>query len=161
VATLNEILTNKNLINLLAGVGAGIDPKGVGGVLGAPVIQFNRNVAAQEREAAQEKKQGDANTALIDILSGKVPLTPAGQPGARKIEATDTGLKLDVDMPPGTVPTGTVPGGTAPQLGPIAPTGAGVAPVPTPTGVGTGVSQSDLLAALRPFLSALLGLQVP
>ena len=54
---IEELFANKNFINLLAGFGAGVDPKGVGGALGVPVIQYNRAAAAQERDVAQEKNK--------------------------------------------------------------------------------------------------------
>ena len=82
---------------------------------------------------------------LLDALSKYGSLTPKGQPGPTSVSATESGIKLDVDGPVEGSGTTTQP--VAPPQAATQPTGA--------------KNPSEILAALRPFLSALLGLQVP
>jgi len=103
-SALEKIFANKNLINLLAGIGAGIDPHGVGGILGKPTQAFVSAQAASEREdkrAAQVTAQNKHQQLAAKMLGDYGGFSPLEQPGVNKLEVTPQGtLRMDVTPPP-------------------------------------------------------------
>ena len=51
LGSVNNLLSDPNFIQLLAGIGASLDPQGLGGRLGAVATQLSRNTSAQLRQA--------------------------------------------------------------------------------------------------------------
>lgn len=147
-STVNSVFNDPNLIQLLAGIGARLDPEGIGGALGVPAIQMSQARSAQSALAGQETQRRGSNLLAmaqlmpegeqrnmyvqqaISLLGG---LTPKGQPGVTGIKMAPTGgVTLDVDAP-GTASEAAQQyisesaGTSAPQAGVTLP---GVAPTP-------------------------------
>src|SRR6266403_5260247 len=81
-ASMSQLFSNPNFLSLLAGIGAKMDPEGVGGIIGIPTQQFIANKAAQEAGAknlAASKELSDSHKALVSALGGlkASDLTPA------------------------------------------------------------------------------------
>ncbi len=92
-----KLLGDRNFINLLAGIGGRLDPKGVGGALGGATIAYTGAQAAQERAASNANAQNQQTKMLLDALDKHGGLTPPGTPGVTSAAATDTGLNLKID----------------------------------------------------------------
>ncbi len=91
-----EALKNRNVINLLAGIGSRLDPKGVGGALGGATLAFTGAQAAQERAASSDAAQSRQTQMLLDAISKHGGLTPPGTPGITSAAATDDGINLKI-----------------------------------------------------------------
>lgn len=88
--------------NLLAGIGAKLDPNGIGAALGGATTAYNQSRVAEERAATQEKNLEEQRQSALKILQ----LSPPGQPGPTKIEAKkDGGIVQTSDIVAPTVPT--------------------------------------------------------
>jgi hypothetical protein len=142
---LGGLFQDRNFLSLLAGIGQGLDPKGIGGALGAPTRAIIASQAAQERAASQAAAQNAQTKMVIDALRQHGGLTPKESPGVTSFSATPEGVKFEVTPQAGEA------GGLDQPIAPTAPIGAtqngAVAP--------TARSMVDLLS---PFYSALLGL---
>jgi hypothetical protein len=139
-----EILRDPGTQNLLAGIGAKLDPTGVGGALGTTTVGYNQSRVAAQRAEEQEKKRNEQMTMLTRVLgtmsgdnqTGNV-ITPKGQPGVTSIQAKPDGsLSINADVAPTTmpgtqVPTTATPAGqpqavVAPQVAPVSAAGTNV-----------------------------------
>jgi len=97
------LFNNPNFQNVLAQLGAGLDPHGVGGVLGAATQAFVKAKAAQSATESQEAERQQYNQQLLSILAGR--MTPQGQPGVTGMKLGPDGtLKLEANLP-GTIPS--------------------------------------------------------
>lgn len=82
-----DFLRDPNFQNLLAGIGAELDPEGIGGAIGRPAQQFNRSRQFQKlfgsKEVAPEAVAAeDIDTTLASTGENtESALTPAGTPG--------------------------------------------------------------------------------
>ena len=101
---ISALLADRNFINLLAGIGSSLDPKGVGGALGLPTIAYNQSVAAQNVGAKVANQPTGSIRRYRDVqdrLGGD--LTPRGTPGPTRFEAKKDGSYLvegDLDVTP-------------------------------------------------------------
>jgi hypothetical protein len=104
MADINELLTDPNFLNLLAGVGSRLGgPGSVAEALGAPTQLYTSSLAAQQ--AAAKVAQQPAPTIrsyrdVIDRLGGEV--TPRGTPGPSSFSRKRDGsyvLEGDLDAP--------------------------------------------------------------
>jgi hypothetical protein len=144
-----NLLQDRNFLSLLAGIGTGLDPKGIGGALGAPTQAVIASQAAQERAAKQAAAQNEQTKMVIQALSQYGGVTPKGAPGIDSIESTKDGaVKIQ------TTPQGG--GGDYSGSGletPIAP----APPVPGRVSPNIGSqSRREAATALLPFYSNLL-----
>lgn len=133
---------NRNLIHMLAGMGAEMDPRGAGGILGRGTMWYTEAQAAQEAYGAQQKRSNDFNRQVFDMMnSWPGQMSPKGRKGLTKLEVKPDGSlnavgNITDDIPdagsntiaqptPTTQPpTGTpVPTDTAPDGTPINPIG--------------------------------------
>jgi len=93
---------NPNLIQMLAGIGAEMDPKGAGGILGRAAIGFSRReqrgaLAAKMLAGgeAERKELREMNQRLLDRLG---PATLPGTPGLNSYKENSNGsLSLNID----------------------------------------------------------------
>ena len=126
---IGALFADPNFRNLLAGIGTGLDPKGVGGAIGIPTQQYNQSVASQK--------------SIADIIAKLGQPTAANIPGLTSAKLDDKGVKLDIATPQFTQ---NAPGGGATTTTP-----QGFQPTPGQGQVG-GVSS---IKELLPFLQAL------
>ncbi|GAG31976.1 unnamed protein product [marine sediment metagenome] len=135
-----KLLGDRNFINMLAGVGTGLDPQGAGGAIGRPTQQYIQSLATQEAVAKKEGQRMKMEKDLLSILGGA---TPKDMPGLTTAKIGDGTMQLDINT-----------------AGPQAPTqGSALAGQPaaapptttTPGGPGKGFDMSSIL----PFLQAL------
>ena len=82
---------NPNLINLVAGIGAGMDPQGAAGVIGRGAIEYNTNVAAQKAYKEQQTSEQGRNKKIFDVLSSWGDMSPKGEMGPTKVEMKPDG----------------------------------------------------------------------
>ncbi len=139
-----KLLGDRNFINLLAGIGSRLDPKGVGGALGGATIAYTGAQAAQERAASNAEAQNQQTKMLLDALNQHGGLTPKGTPGITSATATEDGIKLDV--------TGNLTG----QGGNTTPAAPEAPPSVTPAQSSTLSAEENKrrIASILPFYSA-------
>lgn len=131
---LNRLLTDRNFLSLLAGIGGGLDPQGPAGALGGATRNYIQSVATQEALGQQEKQRSASNllalvaqlpegeqkneylNRAINMLGG---ITTKGQPGVTAIKrGQDNQLTVDLDLP-GAPAQGAAPAPSgAPELQP-------------------------------------------
>ena len=94
---------NPNFLNLLAGIGARIDPYGVGGNIGIPAIEYIKAQAASERAdkvAATNDAQAEQHRKLIEALQvDDGALTLPDQPGITNKKLNPDGSYTITVMP--------------------------------------------------------------
>jgi hypothetical protein len=96
VATL---LTNRNFLNLLAGVGADLDPEGAGGALGRATIALNKGLAAQEAKEQADARIDAYNQQALAFLAREGGFTPQGQRGVPLFKANPDGsFRVDLNL---------------------------------------------------------------
>jgi hypothetical protein len=154
------LLGDRNFLQLLAGIGTGLDPKGVGGALGVPTANLIASQAAQERAAKQAAAQNAQTKLVIEALNRHGGMSDAETPGVTSFKATPRGLQMEVTPQPdgGGEYSGSGlanPIATAPTV----PTPTPGLPNPQPTQPYTGRrgGTSSAVNDLLPFYSALLG----
>lgn len=163
---LDRFFGDRNIISLLAGIGAGLDPKGVGGALGNATNNYVRMVASQDREKNTEKANNAQTQLLLDAIKSH-GFSSKDSPGVTSAVATDNGVKLEITPPTQTndaitqTPLETTP--TAPVLAPPTaavpgvPTVPIVPTVPTVPNVTTDANKKISISDILPFYSARLG----
>ena len=132
---------NRNLLMMLAGMGAEMDPRGAGGILGRGTQWYVQAEAGQDAYKAQQASTNEHNRRLFEIMAEGGGLTPKGKAGFTKVEAkpdgqvnfvgniTDdipdtSGANVRPATPETTAPSGTpIPTDTAPDGTPINPIG--------------------------------------
>lgn len=86
---------NPNLIQMLAGIGAEMDPRGAGGIIGRATQNYTRNAAAQKSYSDAFSQYRDERNRLFDVLSSwgtdTRPLSPEGQRGVTSLKANPKG----------------------------------------------------------------------
>jgi hypothetical protein len=143
---LTALFQDRNFLSLLAGIGAGLDPKGVGGALGGASQQAIAAQAAQERAAKQAAAQNAQTKMVIDALNNYGGLSPRESPGVTSLSATPEGVKMEITPQ------------TQQQEGAVAPETAAPSPqAQATTGIRPTGTNRDKINALLPFYSALLG----
>ena len=93
------LLANPAFQNLLAGIGAGLDPKGVGGAIGNATIGYNKSRQAQAALASPEAARAAYLDKLKETLGG---FTPKGEAGVTSLGVAPDGsvnIKLDPPIP--------------------------------------------------------------
>lgn len=154
-----DLLGDRNFQNLLAGFGARLDPEGVPGALGTSLIGYNKAVVGAERAARNEARQNTQTQMLQDIIDGFGELTPSGTPGPTKIEATDSGVKAEIDGPVAPIVQQQTPPSTTPTQAPAPTTPIAPATNVQPPGAPRSSAEDEQIRRLSPFLLALLGPQ--
>lgn len=115
MATIAEILADPNFQSLLAGIGARLDPEGVGGALGGATTQFIQSRAAQNAVTKQDEQrqtsndlavammlpEGEQKTFFLNRAMNRLGgLTPKGQPGVTGLTmGPDGSATLKMDLP--------------------------------------------------------------
>lgn len=90
--SLGKLFEDPNFINLLAGVGASIDPTGVGGILGNATMKL---VSSKQAQRAGEKTLNETGR---DVVTRKLgPVTPIDREGPNSIKSNSNG-SLDIDV---------------------------------------------------------------
>lgn len=174
-------LSDPNFINLLAGIGAGIDPEGAGGVIGKATQQYVQSKAAQGALEKQDIARKEQIKQLIDLHGG---VTAPNKPGLNSIKATPSGsYQFDLNLPPLDQPVGTgtvlapldtpattplrnavatpapaVPTLAAPKA-PVAPAAPVVTPTTTPATIAAPTAQAPsapAAGARRPSLDEII-----
>ncbi len=167
------LLADPNFQGLLAGVGARLDPKGVGGALGGSTQQYLNQQALQRAAADKEKKQDKRHAELLAAFGGNA--TPPGADGITSlavsnnkivekgnrgnIEYTETQpIPAVAPQTPGdystTIPTGTPPVMTTPPSPTIPPAGVSTSPQ---TSTVPAITPRNEARNFYPFSAALLG----
>jgi hypothetical protein len=141
---LTALFQDRNFLSLLAGIGAGLDPKGVGGALGNASQQAIAGQAAQERAAKQAAAQNAQTKMVIDALNNYGGLSPKESPGVTSLSATPEGVKMEITP-------------QAQQEGEAAAASAPTPQAQATTGMRPTGTNRDRISALLPFYSALLG----
>jgi hypothetical protein len=159
---LSGLFQDRNFLSLLAGIGQGLDPKGVGGAIGGPTRLAIASQAAQERSDKQTAAQNAQTKMLLDVLRQHKGATPQGIPGVTEFKALDDGgVQFKIDPPaegleqpiaPAAAPT--TP--SAPTYAP--PTVTPTAPGTAPTGAVAPTTPRNMVDLISPFYSALLQL---
>jgi hypothetical protein len=72
---------NPYLIQMIAGIGAEMDPRGAGGILGRATINYSNAQAAERAYNEQMKNYSARNEELFRILRGWGPMGPKGEMG--------------------------------------------------------------------------------
>ncbi len=107
---MQALASNPNFIQLLAGIGAGLDPEGIGGAVGGPTAQMSRHQAMQQAAAKQQKRDTQLMDQLIAAISGRDPsqlVGPVDDPSTfNKMSLDEKGLHIDAPFP-GQAATGT------------------------------------------------------
>lgn len=65
---ISQLFSDPNFLGLLAGVGARLDPEGVGGAIGVPAQQLIQGQAAQKALGEQEKRRSALTTLAASSL---------------------------------------------------------------------------------------------
>lgn len=114
---MTDLFADPNFLSLLAGLGARLDPQGVGGAIGGAVTQGIQSQAAQKSLAGQEKSrmgtsalllsrllpEGEQQTQMVQRAIDLLGLTPKGTKGVTGLEmGKDGGITLKID--PATTP---------------------------------------------------------
>src|SRR5215510_14227096 len=108
-----RLFGDRNFQSLLAGIGAGIDPEGVGGALGRATVNYNSSVARQElaKELAKKRSLSDSDArmrawrmSMMDYFGNP---TPSEQEGLNKVTFDANGATAKFDAPPESRPGGT------------------------------------------------------
>lgn len=116
---LSKLLSDPNVQSIMAGIGARLDPEGVGGALGTATQQFVQAQASQKALAGQEKGRmgqssllaasmmppGPEKDALMKRGIEMLGLTPPGTPGLSGVKMGPKGQIITEFDPPGTVGT--------------------------------------------------------
>ena len=92
-----ELLEDRNFQNMLAGVGAGLDPQGIGGVVGNASIMMNKANAAKETVLKDEAKRKDFLSQLREIIGGG--MTAKELPGLTSANITGNEVTLKGTLP--------------------------------------------------------------
>ena len=132
-STFSDLAKDRNFLSLLAGIGTGLDPEGVGGAIGKPTIGYLQSKAAQEATAKSTGQRQKFNEMLIKMLGG---MTPKDQEGLTSLKAGPDNVTLDI----------TTPGGQQAVEGATATPAAPTATPATPE--AAGINLSDII----PFL---------
>jgi hypothetical protein len=98
--SLENLLSDRNFLSLLAGAGSRFGAGGAGEAIGVPTQQMIQSLASQEAVASQEKKREEFNKQLLAILGG---LTPKEMPGPTGLKVGPDKVTLDITRPSGTV----------------------------------------------------------
>lgn len=126
---ITALLQDRNFLSLLSGIGAGLDPKGVGGAIGIPTRNAIAAQAAQERATKQAAAQNAQTKMVIEALNRHGGISSTDQPGINSISTNNKGgIKIDANPQSGdysgsgleqpTVQTTTPDAPTIPQIGP-------------------------------------------
>lgn len=142
---------NRNFWSGIAGLGAAIDPTGVGGNLGKAAQAQISSQAAQERAGQQAKIQNATTKLLLETLNQQGGLTPKETPGVTSATATPEGVKLEITPHPDTSSTTPIAPAPAPADTPATPL------TPTSSVAPTTEEYNRRIALLRPFFSTFLG----
>jgi hypothetical protein len=162
------LLQDRNFLQLLAGIGSNLDPKGVGGAIGTPTATLIASQAAQERAAKQAAAQNAQTKLVIDALNRHGGMSDAETPGVTSFKSTPSGLQMEITPQPGGVGNYSGSGLAEPPAAPSAtiPQVPVAVPTPTPSASELGPTQpynrrrggtSNAVNTLLPFYSALLG----
>lgn len=156
-----KILANRNFTNLLAGIGAKLDPNGVGGALGGATIAYNAAQASSERADTQEKTKNAQHEKLLQLLETHGGPTPAGTPGLTGFKVGPKGNVI-ADIDPELQSSGTVPAqnNTTPVASdttvqnavpttPTAPVASTVAPTATSTTIAAPTGAQGINTDIR------------
>ncbi len=142
------VFEDPNFLQLLAGFGAGLDPKGVGGALGRSAMAYGGAVASQKRADTQDEVQNAQVKLLLDALAQHGMPTPKEQPGLNNATLTPDGVKLDIST-----------------AQPLQGQGGGGSEVSSPTPVSTtpsvGTDATSSTATSSPFSAPLPSLAQP
>ena len=103
----SKLLNSPAFLSLLAGVGAGLDPKGAGGAFGNAAQGAIQSKAAQATAKDIQEAQIKRHAELIDL--GNKYLTAPGEKGDSSISHAGDKFSIKGDGPEGTTYTNTYP----------------------------------------------------
>ncbi len=165
------LLSDPNFQSLLAGVGARLDPQGVGGALGGATQGYLNQKALQKTAKEKENQQNIRHADILSALDRVGGITPKGQQGGDTISRNDDGslkvtsthipdapISTEAPQAPGDYSTA-IPAGTPPITStPVSPAipAAGVSTSPQ-LGTTPAITPRNEARNFYPFSRALLG----
>jgi len=90
----NKLINDPNFWNLIAGIGAGLDPEGVGGAIGRPTIAFNKSNIAAKALAEQEASRKGSNLFMLSMM------LPEDDPRKAKLREEAFNMLAGIMTPP-------------------------------------------------------------
>jgi hypothetical protein len=82
---------NPGLLQMLAGIGAEMDPRGAGGIIGRAGINYSQMMAAEKAYNEQVAETRANNKKLFDVLSSWGDMSPKGKAGPTSVQANPDG----------------------------------------------------------------------
>lgn len=95
--SLEKLLANENFLNMLAGIGAGLDPNGAGGAIGNALIAYNKSKVVERNLVNQSQAARAWDQKLIDQNGG---LNPSTMQGVRSFKVNEDGSRTLIIDPP-------------------------------------------------------------
>ena len=151
--SLTNLFQNPDFINMLAGIGAEMDPSGPGGILGRAAITMNKAQAASRAAQATLHKQPPGAT--VSDIAPTAPLAPTPTTAAPNLERlsytpVDQSTRLneiqDLLTPPGEVGPTSISRDKAGEVN------VKLTPPPKPVNdIQAGNAQADVADLLEPF----------
>lgn len=136
-ASVLDLFSNPNFQSLLAGIGAKLDPQGVGGALGTATQQYVQSLAAQKALAQQETARQQQRQDVQDLIRAHMRslggITPPGEGGLNSVKIGPDKIMYDFQLPP------------LPNLGPTTPTPTPASPTPATAGAPSTLRPSDII----------------